>query len=311
MGYGAEQNWELTGLRQYAYSIYGLELNASFPLACLDEAGPARPGGVRLVLGDLPADLPGASSPVKGGVLCSGKKILLHNPRASFYIEEGSRIRFPYAFAEYSGEDQWFVLNIALAHLLRLHGCIFLHASAVELNGKAYAFLGPGGSGKSTTAAAFTLRGCRPLADDLCILAFAPTGGPSVLPGYHRQDLRSEAVARLALDATELIWSAQAEKYVRLTPGCVSVAAPLARLYELRPDSCSTPVLERLDGIERLRVLVEGDQHPNNLHERAYLMGRLAEIAGSMVFKRLRRPQDGTMFEAALAMLEQDMRDGK
>lgn len=296
----------------YRYQTYGLRLSAAFPLACLEEARYPGPGDVRLVLGEIPPELPGARSSHGDGESATTGRFLLHHPRASFFIEDESLIRFPHAFAACTGEDQWFPLHVALAHLLRLRGCVFFHASAVERHGRAYAFLGPGSSGKSTTAAALTLKGYRPLADDVCALAFTTTGEPLVLPGYHRQDLRPEAVTRLGLDAGGLTWSAQAGKYVRrFPPESMPAAASLARIYVLSPDASPKPILKRMDGIERLRALVESGQHPNGYHERGYLMGRLAAIAGSIQFKTLKRPRNGEMFEASLALLDQDIRDGE
>jgi hypothetical protein len=56
------------------------------------------------------------------------------------------------------------VQPLALAH----QGHFVLHASAVALDGeRAIAFLGPSGRGKSTLAAAFALRGCPYLTDDV------------------------------------------------------------------------------------------------------------------------------------------------
>ena len=64
---------------------------------------------------------------------------------------------------------EWFV-RIALECLLIRRGYVTLHAAAVELRGKAYAFIGPSGMGKSTRAGAWNeafgaelLSGDRPL----------------------------------------------------------------------------------------------------------------------------------------------------
>src|SRR5579862_2093768 len=47
-----------------------------------------------------------------------------------------------------------YLLGPVLGLLLRLRGVVCLHASAVSLGGRAVAFAGPAGAGKSTTAAA-------------------------------------------------------------------------------------------------------------------------------------------------------------
>jgi hypothetical protein len=54
-----------------------------------------------------------------------------------------------------------------MAYLLRQRGWLPLHASAVRIEGQAVLFLGASGSGKSTTAAAFHLRGHQVITDDV------------------------------------------------------------------------------------------------------------------------------------------------
>jgi dephospho-CoA kinase len=51
-----------------------------------------------------------------------------------------------------------------------LRGVVCLHASAVAIGDEAIALLGPAGSGKSTTAAAFAERGYSVLAEDVVTL---------------------------------------------------------------------------------------------------------------------------------------------
>lgn len=64
-----------------------------------------------------------------------------------------------------------YLLGPVLGRLLRLRGVTCLHASAVAFGEQAVAFVGPGGAGKSTTAAALALRGHAILSDDVVALA--------------------------------------------------------------------------------------------------------------------------------------------
>lgn len=64
-----------------------------------------------------------------------------------------------------------FLLGPVLGVVLRLRGVTCLHASAVALGGKAIAFMGVPGAGKSTTAALFARNGHSILADDITALA--------------------------------------------------------------------------------------------------------------------------------------------
>ena len=60
-----------------------------------------------------------------------------------------------------------YLLGPVLAFVLRLRGVVTTHASSVSVDGKAVAFIGPQGAGKSTTAAALLARGCNVLTDDV------------------------------------------------------------------------------------------------------------------------------------------------
>ncbi len=63
-----------------------------------------------------------------------------------------------------------YLLGPIMGFVLLLRGGVSLHACAVAVEGRAIAIVGPAGSGKSTTAAAFADRGYRILAEDVVTL---------------------------------------------------------------------------------------------------------------------------------------------
>ena len=63
------------------------------------------------------------------------------------------------------------ILGRVISVALHQQGLLALHGSAVELGGRAIAFLAPKFHGKSTTAAALVERGARLLADDLVVVS--------------------------------------------------------------------------------------------------------------------------------------------
>lgn len=76
-------------------------------------------------------------------------------------------------------------------HLL-LRGRLVLHASAVRLDGRALAFVGASGMGKSTLAAALCGHGCGLVADDV-VRVDAAGDVPRVFPGSTENRLRPSA----------------------------------------------------------------------------------------------------------------------
>lgn len=90
-----------------------------------------------------------------------------------------------------------YLLGPILALLLRYCGFVCLHASAIVVNGRAVAFVGPEESGKSTTAAAFGRRGFAILSDDVVPLQDNRDGTFFALPGSPHLRLWPESVGLL------------------------------------------------------------------------------------------------------------------
>ncbi|WP_199431062.1 hypothetical protein [Qaidamihabitans albus] len=85
--------------------------------------------------------------------------------------------------------------TLLAAHLMLRHHLV-LHASAVELDGHAVAFVGASGMGKSTLAAALCGTGCALVADDVLRVDRVDHAGPAgmvVYPGSTESRLRPNA----------------------------------------------------------------------------------------------------------------------
>jgi hypothetical protein len=82
----------------------------------------------------------------------------------------GTRVWARWPAAVPAGEVEMCLLGPILGFLLHLRGTPCLHGSAVAVDGRAVAFLGHSGAGKSTTAAAFVRAGYPALTDDVLAL---------------------------------------------------------------------------------------------------------------------------------------------
>ena len=157
-----------------------------------------------------------------------------------------------------------YLLGSILGFVLRLRGTVCLHASAATVDEHAIAVVAPAGRGKSTTAAAFALRGLPVLTDDILALT-ERNGGFVVEPGYPRVRLWPPAVEALfgAADALPRItphnpdWD---KRYLDLaSPGFAfgSEPAPLAAIYTgFRDDDADAPYLTEMEGSEAVMTLV-------------------------------------------------------
>jgi hypothetical protein len=188
-----------------------------------------------------------------------------------FFYSDGARFAIDRAGREvcadwpqnYTLEDACtYLLGPVLAFVLRLRGVTCLHASAVVVDGRAIALFGLAGAGKSTTAAAFALRGFSVLSDDVAVLA--DLGDRFLVqPGYPRINLWPDSVRTLlgtedALPRITLTWEKRYLPLDRNERRFQSSPLPLGAIYILdeRESRLSVPVIEEVVGGEALMTLV-------------------------------------------------------
>lgn len=105
---------------------------------------------------------------------------------AKYAMERGTRIRIAVEAGAPQREVRLFLYGSVLGILCHQKGLFPLHAAAVAVGGRAVAFAGSGGEGKSTLAAALVMRGHKLIGDDVCVVsplsdkALAWPSGPPV-----------------------------------------------------------------------------------------------------------------------------------
>jgi serine kinase of HPr protein (carbohydrate metabolism regulator) len=167
-----------------------------------------------------------------------------------------------------------FLLGSALGALLHQRGLLPLHANAIEMDGKAVAFCGHSGAGKSTIAAWFHDRGGRILTDDVCVIGFDAAGRALAYPGIPRLRLWREALEATGRDAGDYRRSFDAiDKYDVPSDRHALEPLPLAAIYLLRQAEAEGPSIERLQGVDAVETIV------SNTYRGAYLktIGRTGE----------------------------------
>lgn len=130
------------------------------------------------------------------------------------------------------------VLGGCMAIIMQQRGCLVLHASCVDIGGRAIAFLGPSGAGKSTLAAAFNRAGYPLLTDDVLPvdLLRKNNGKPTVIPSFARIKLWPETLQALSLQDTKAIPIYKgAQKFSCWIPESKNTSPlPLERIYVLK-----------------------------------------------------------------------------
>jgi hypothetical protein len=156
-----------------------------------------------------------------------------------------------------------YFLGPVMGFVLRQRGVTALHASSVCFHEKSVALIGEAGAGKSTTAAALSLRGWPVLCEDVCAI-HEVSGKYQVLPAYPRISLWPDSVDLLfqSPGALPLIVRGWEKRYLALNGERASFAtapAPLAAIFFLaaRSNSPSAPVVESISQREALLHLVQ------------------------------------------------------
>jgi hypothetical protein len=149
-----------------------------------------------------------------------------------------------------------YVQGMMLATILHQRDRCVLHASVVEVDGSAVAFLGAVGAGKSSVAAAMYSRGHRVLTDDNAAIEWA-TGTPMVVPSYPSVKLYPEIASSLGFrNGTLSVLHASLPKMAgTVAAGFVQTPLPLRRLYFLGRDCNSevTPIPTLQAAVELIR----------------------------------------------------------
>lgn len=144
-----------------AYSVFGLTVVSDLDLP---ELIPASGGvaDVRIVLGRV-----AVRSDARGYHMANGAEY--HAPSIGRFAMRGGREIVVDPDPDCSPRTlRVHLLGSVLGAILHQRRVLPLHANAVEMDGRAVAFMGPSGAGKSTLAGWFTDRGCRLLSDDVC-----------------------------------------------------------------------------------------------------------------------------------------------
>jgi hypothetical protein len=176
------------------YKAYGLTIQSELPLPELQSSAGAIPD-VTVRLGEaikrppegITTDPYTEITPdeaylywkdVGGFRICAGREVII-DPHPGLADD---LIRLP-------------LLGVVLAVLIHQRKHLVLHASGVEIKGRAVAFVGAKGVGKSTMAAALYAQGNNLLADDIVALNICGHSGDiTMLPGFPHLKLWPDAV---------------------------------------------------------------------------------------------------------------------
>jgi HPr Serine kinase C-terminal domain len=187
--------------RRYSYSAFGLGVASTLPLPELVAGDGSADVDVELGPRMTRPDMPRA--PRAETIVGADEWQLTFDDVGVITVRGGSRIDVRPIAGVQARSIRLAVLGPAMGVLLQQRGFLVLHASVVDIGGRAVAFLGASGWGKSTMAAALHARGHRLVADDLAAVRIG-RDGPEVHSGFPQMKLWPDAVRELGHDPAAL-----------------------------------------------------------------------------------------------------------
>ncbi len=240
---------------------------------------------------------------------------LAYSDGMKFWLDrKGTRIWATWPTPSSLEDAATFLLGPVLGLLLRLRGVTCLHASAVAFDDRAVAFVGDGGAGKSTTAAAFAQQG-RPVLSDDVVAIVERESGFHVMPAYPYLSLWPESVKMLyGQDKTLPTFSDNWDKRM-LTLGkdrlrFVEKSLPLGAIFLLgeRTPETSAPFLEAPTQQECLLALVANSYATGMLDKemRAREFGLFGQLLSSVPVRRLRPSADSSQIDKLCGLITEE-----
>jgi hypothetical protein len=297
------------------YLLYGCRLEANNPLPGLPPVAVGRADTTVT----FQAGLHGHN--LSGSLVYGGDYIVVRRVEAGYHFTYGDRTEFlvspdgsciiatiPQGS---SFEDTCtYLVGPVMGFVLRLRGVVCLHASTVIVDGRAVAFCGPPGAGKSTTAAAFAKRGHAVLAED--VAALDDRGSAFfVQPGYPRVNLWPKSATALcgSDEALPPITPTWGKGYLALSGLAQfhSTPAPLAAVYMIGSRGPGAgPEISELTGVPAFMALTTNTYTPYLLDAamRAREFDVLRRLVANVPIRTLHPSQDianiGSLCDALL-----------
>jgi hypothetical protein len=231
------------------YSVFGLRIRSQLPLP---ELLPAVGGGdpdVTVQLGTI-SELPKA--PIGEHAIEDGMLFVVGGVGRYRAVRGEEIVAEPIAGIP-ERNVRLFLLGSVFGALLHQRGYLPLHANAVEVDGKALAFMGETGSGKSTLAAWFHDQSFPIMADDVCVVKFDGEGRARALPGLPRLRLWQETLEATGRAANDFHRSYVGDHHwnkfdVPIADTAATTEADLSAVYLL--EKGDTFGIHQLEGLE-------------------------------------------------------------
>ena len=205
--------------------------------------------------------------------------------------------------ADDATEVRTFLFGTVIAIVFIRRDLLPLHASSVQVGGRAIAFAGASGAGKSMLAAGLAARGFALLADDVTAIELSGDGPPVARPGPPGVTLWRDAMDRMGAFRADLEPVRPGLERYHLAVGAQCARAlPLAALIHLEGAGDGPPGVRRLDkmaGMARIPSLLYRQRMTQRMGLEHWQMRHFLKLLGALGgIHAVRRPRSEQEWDA-------------
>jgi len=284
---------------KYQYSAFGLNIGTEFPLPELPLVETSEHIDVSISLGQVPHTLADAVS--------VGTCFQTDGERFLFCMEGVARIlgeQGQHLTVDLEPDTTWstlrlFLLGPVAAGLLLQRGYLPLNGSCICINGKVVILTGFRDAGKSSVAAALSLKGHSVLADDLVVIySDKKSEYLQVVPSYPRLKLWPEVLQQLGIqpDSLPAMRPGSSKRSLMLERAFVRKPLPVEVAIDIQLGAASEIEIEPLNGLQKFRGIcarISNEALYLAINGQQQLLGSCAALAKQINMYRATRPFNG------------------
>ncbi|MFJ7306859.1 aldolase [Peribacillus frigoritolerans] len=282
------------------YRAFGLNLFSEIPLPEVPRLGISKDmTDVEIEYGDLSEIWVKQDLLPKQKYVVEDHMVMFEVPGiAIFKIQEGKKITVSPISNSDEDHIRLYILGTCMGVILLQKKVLPLHGSAIDINGKAYAFIGDSGAGKSTLAAAFLKEGFQLLSDDVIPVSLSKDNKPFITPSYPQQKLWQESLQAFGIEKKDYqpLFERETKFSVPVASSFSNEPLPLSAVFELVKTDRGEVTLQKINQLERFRTLFS-HTYRNFLVPRLGLMEwhfmESVNILNSIHMYQLHRPNTG------------------
>jgi hypothetical protein len=301
---------------QYFYDLHGLILASEFAMPELDLRRRAATcaADLHIALGEFPAEpLTPTDVPYIGAA--NGHALMTIPGVGRYRVSNGREVLVEPETGVDLSLVRLFILGSVIGLVCHQRGLLPLHASAIEFEGGAIAFVGNPGQGKSTLAAHCLAHGpVHLVADDILVVSFDRSGRPWAHPGMPSVKLWRDALEALGqpVDGLRPDWLRADKFHLPITERLVQAPLPLSRVYVLDDDPDAGPGrIQPVSGAAAAAALIAHTYRVEYLDATAQRPQHFAastRLAGAVAVRRLTRRRDLAQIGATVDAIFDDLR---